>query len=208
MFIIGVAGQKQNGKDTLADYLRAKLNDRMGEEFWTRSAFAKAVKEIFCSTFNKDPYFVEKWKVREDAPPDLDKTVRQALQFIGDGFRQIKGSIWIDIMFRDKKTPRIVSDCRYVNELRAVKQHGGFVILVVRPDMINDDPNGSEAQMRPFAQYALDLSDERPEGWELVDMVVINNGDMQDLYKHIDDAVLPAVEAFFQKYNNVSIEEK
>jgi hypothetical protein len=212
MSYIGIAGQAQHGKDSLADYLHVKLNDRLAKRNpespvtpWTRSAFARAVKDIFCTTFGKDLAYVEQWKVSPQPPPDLDITVRKALQFIGDGFRQIKGSIWIDIMFRDKDAHKIISDVRYVNELQALHDHGGFNILVVHPDRINDDPNGSEAQMRPFADYALwrtggGHSDVRsmnsPVGWPLVNSVIINDGTLVDLYRKADD-LIPRIERFF-----------
>jgi hypothetical protein len=212
MDLIGIASQAQHGKDTVGDHLRAKLNEIRCDNYWQRSAFAKEVKKIFTDSFGKDAYYIEKWKVVPEIPPDLDMTVRQALQMIGDGFRKIKSTIWIDLFFRDKTTPRIVSDVRYVNELKAIKAHGGYTILVVRPEMINDDPNGSEAQMRPFVDFALkqynafhskymtgdlmplDLLDNPPpEGWEYVDYVIMNVGTIDDLYQLVDEALVPAL---------------
>lgn len=208
------------GKDTLADYLQVTLNELRCENYWQRGAFAKAVKQIFMDTFGKDMDYIEKWKVIPEAPPDLDMPVRQALQFIGDGFRKIKASIWIDLLVRDK-TPRIVSDSRYVNELKAVHESGGFNILVVRPDRINDDPNGSEAQMRPFADCVMQLAkakggrymrsypaswipalrgkdgfgyDFLPEGWEYLHYVVVNSGTKEDLYREVDEHLVQAID--------------
>lgn len=91
-FVIGVASQAQHGKDTLADRLCERLNSQ-SQSNWQRRAFAANVKRVFCETFGVDSAFVEKWKVRSDVPPGFDMPVRQALQFIGDGFRQIMGSI-------------------------------------------------------------------------------------------------------------------
>ena len=39
MRVIGIAGQMQNGKDTVADYLAEKIG-------WGRYAFATGVKEV------------------------------------------------------------------------------------------------------------------------------------------------------------------
>jgi hypothetical protein len=226
MHIIGVAAQAQNGKDTLSDYLQDALNvdGVISEPYWERGAFAKAVKRIFMDAFDKDAAYIEKWKVIPEIPPDLDLPVRAALQFIGDGFRTIKGSIWIDIALRNK-TPQIISDCRYVNELKAIHENGGFNILMVRPDMINDDPNGSEAQMRPFADYVMHLASQRggryrkaylasaipatweggnygyprlPEGWKYLHYVVINNGTLEDLYQTVDENLVDAINIHFK----------
>lgn len=221
--LIGVAGQAQNGKDSLADHLQEVLNGSCGDGYcgyWDRGAFAKAVKEIFMRTFDKDAAYVEKWKVAKEAPPDLDMPVRKALQFIGDGFRTIKSSVWIDVVLRDE-TPRIISDCRYVNELKVIHENGGFNILVVRPDKINDDPNGSEAQMRPFAEFVVQLKKHfpqyavsypaesvyeilryfawsLPDGWQYLNHVIINKGSLEDLYQ-AGNGLVQAVNQHFKR---------
>lgn len=219
MLMVGVGGQAQNGKDCLSDYLRVELNNRMAEDFWQRAAFAKNVKRIFCETFNKDMYFVEKWKVVNEAPPDLDMPVRKALQFIGDGFRLIKSTIWMDMLFRESDTPRIVSDARYINELRAIKMHGGFIVVIARPDKINDDPNGSEAEIRPVAEWAIRNKDKEllpvkdwvnftdpltPAAAEFVDRIVVNDGTVEDLYHKIKEYLVPAIEQYFKIGENTN----
>lgn len=150
MKVIGLAAQAQMGKDTTADRIHSQLSD------WgfVRSAFALKVKETFCDTFGVTMEFVEKWKVVNEPPPGFSMTVRKALQFIGDGFRQIQPNIWLDLAFRDRKD-KILSDVRYVNEFVRVKEEGGLNILIGRPDRLNDDSNGSEAQIRPFVEWCL-----------------------------------------------------
>lgn len=216
MDVIGVAGQAQNGKDTFADYLAATMNTEIGHAYWHRSAFARNVKRIYCETFDKDYEFIEQYKMDPNPPPGMDMCVRKALQFIGDGFRTIKGSIWVDLMFRHMEQPTIISDVRYPNELKAVKEHQGINILVVRPERLNDDPNGSEAHMRPLADWALanwpkpgtftNLSFVpvqpyiRNEGiivdydgplysLKYVDFMILNDGDVESFHKNIDTMI-------------------
>jgi len=110
MYVIGVAAQLQNGKDTLSDYLAYKLNEiypkfycdkeinppevvaknelkaKINSPYWQRASFASNVKKVFCDTFDKDLDFVEKWKTNPEPPPGFSKNIRQSLQFIGDGF--------------------------------------------------------------------------------------------------------------------------
>jgi ribosomal protein S8 len=193
MHLIGVASQAQHGKDTLANHLAQVLNKTMGREFWKRDAFANNVKRIYCETFNKDMDFVEKWKVIPEVPPGMDMTVRRALQFIGDGFRQIQGNIWIELMYRND-SPKIISDIRYINELKSIKDRGGFTILMVRPDKINNDPNGSEAQIKPLLEFALGRGEwagtrNQPEGMQYVDAIIINNGTVEELFAQADNLV-------------------
>ena len=91
---VGIAGQKQNGKDTVADYVQDQL--AQDDEFvfkFERAAFAANVKRVFVETFDVTYEFIEKWKTIPEPPPGFDMSVREGLQFIGDGFRKIKSSI-------------------------------------------------------------------------------------------------------------------
>lgn len=163
----------QAGKDTIADYLQLKLNE-CGDIQWTRAAFASNVKRVFMETFDVDTAFIEKWKVLSDIPSGFVMPVRQALQFIGDGFRKIQPTIWLDLAFREK-VPKIISDVRYINEFRRVKKEGGMNILVGRPDRLNDDPNGSEAQIRPYVMWCL-----KAFNFESYDVVDLRKQDIEN----------------------------
>lgn len=120
MMIIGAAAQLNSGKDVLCDYLFKELNFK--NNIWKRIAFANAVKNVYEKSFNVDRNFIEKWKRSSDAPPGMMMSVRKGLQFIGDGFRQIKPDIWIDIAFRNNLDNVIISDVRYVNEAKEIKK--------------------------------------------------------------------------------------
>lgn len=244
-FVIGVASQAQHGKDTLADRLCERLNSKHNNQVdmihesmlgssptedqlesipdynpWQRRAFAANVKRVFCETFGVDAAFVEEWKVKSEIPPGFDMPVRQALQFIGDGFRKIMGTIWLDLAFRDN-LPKIISDVRYINEFTRVKAEGGLNILIGRPDRLNDDPNGSEAQIRPYIDWCfkafspttkfVDLRDVDwrsirdkctseaeypPPNIEMFDVFIRNDGTIDELYNIVDTKLVPFVEHF------------
>ena len=218
--VIGVAGQAQMGKDTLADYLSPRLNTKEGP--WKRSAFASAVKKVFCETFDVDLAFVEKWKTIPEPPPGFSMPVRQALQFIGDGFRKIQPSIWLDLAFRNKEISTIISDVRYVNEFVRVKEEGGLNIIIARPNKLNHDSNDSEAQIRPYVSWLMNRfksKDEKcvdlrsfdwkearksllqpPDKIELFDLFVLNDGTEEDFYSLIENKVVPYCNNF--KFNN------
>lgn len=196
--LIGVSGQMQNGKDTLADYLKLKLNGN-----WKRVAFAKNVKQIFIDYFGVDAQFIEKWKVIDENPPKFKKSVRKSLQFIGDGFREILDNIWIDKLFNTETYPIIISDCRYINELKEIRNRGGLNILIWRPGMENNDPNGSEAQIKPVVEFYAKLGIEGkvtncyklskdivPTGADYIDYFIINNNVIDKLYNKIDELIL------------------
>jgi hypothetical protein len=210
--VIGVAGQLRNGKDEIADYLQLKLDGH-------RTAFATGVKTVFCEAFGKDLDWVEKWKVIDEPPPGFNMNVRKILQMIGDGFRKAQDSIWVDRCFADftflfgesfNPCPIIISDTRYVNELKRVREAGGINILVYRPGYLNNDPNGSEAMIKPFVQYFLasgGFEGVVHEGHltappELIDVFIRNDGTLEDLYSKIDEIVLPYLEEKYEIATN------
>lgn len=203
MQLIGVAGQLANGKDVLSDYLAEKLNSKH-KIYWHRSAFATAVKDVYMTTFNKDKEFVEKWKRLEDIPPGMLMNVRKGLQFVGDGFRQIQPDIWMDIVFRETKN-LIISDSRYINEAKAIKDKGGLTVVIYRPGYLNDDSNPSESQIRQVVEYCLEngidgviqKKNNMPEILSYYDYFMINDGTLQDLYSKIDQKLIPFVEDFY-----------
>jgi hypothetical protein len=203
MKVIGVAGQMRNGKDEISDYVAPKLG-------WGRGAFAKSVKQVFMDTFDVTWEFIEEWKVKKEIPPGFDMPMRQSLQFIGDGFRKIQSNIWLELFFRKAKTPTVVSDVRYINELKKTVDVGGLTVLVYRPGFVNDDPNGSEAQIRPVVEWFTETGLEGdvikqlmqqpqccpdiPNACLHVDLFIINDGTLEDLYEKCDKWIFPLVE--------------
>lgn len=206
MKLVCFSAQLGNGKDVAADYLCLKLNDlNLGK--WERTAFADAVKNLYCNAFNVDRQFIEKWKRNPEPPPGMLKNVRQGLQFIGDGFRQIQGDIWIENALREETKQIILSDGRYINEGRHVHHKGGINLIVYRPGFLNDDPNPSESQIKPIVEWCIKTQKEGainhniengPDGIEFYDYYLINDGTITDLYSKIDRMLIPYVQ---QKYS-------
>lgn len=188
--IIGVAGQQRQGKDVASDHLALGMGLKRG-------AFATGVKQVFCEYFGVDMDFVERWKVVDEPPPGFLISVRKALQFIGDGFRNIKDDVWIERLFRQHPDNVVISDVRYRNELAAIRARGGLNILVYRPGFMNDDPNGSEAQIRPFVEHFLGSGVEgrvSSDGdFSLVDFFLVNDGGIEDFYAKVDELVAPCL---------------
>jgi hypothetical protein len=195
---IGVAGQLFSGKDTFSDYVCDKLNLNPKNGHWVRKGFAHAVKKVYMDTFNVNWDFIEKWKRIPEAPPGFEKSVRDSLIYIGDGFRSIMPNVWIEIAFRDAKYNQIISDVRYVNEAEYIRSHGGFTVLMWRPGHENEIKNESEQQLVPYIKKIRS----RKKNFDCVllkeknfpfDMFVINEGDLISLYKKLDKFVMPQV---------------
>lgn len=206
MKVIGIAGQLASGKDTVADYLAKKLKGR-ADNPWKRIGFAHAVKKVFMDTFQVSWDFIEQWKRKDEAPPGFDMNIRKSLQFIGDGFRKIQSDIWIQTAFRED-IPKIISDVRYLNEARAIKEHGGLNVLVWRQGYENNDPNPSESQIKPTVDWCVrggfeGLIRTWPYGGQLPDWIkdfdffLRNDGDLDQLYHKVDTLMIPWIEEYY-----------
>lgn len=200
---IALAGQMESAKDTVADFLVKRLNETGGE--WKRAAFANAVKNVFQESFGVTREFIEEWKRKPEPPPGMLMNVRKGLQFIGDGFRQIKQDIWIEIALRSEKL--IISDSRYINEARHVNEKSGVNVVLWRPGKENNDPNPSEAEIKPIVDWCVNTKQDGPLHWNY-DMEIYpapegiiyyhyfmrNDGTVDDLYERIEKEFIPWLE--------------
>jgi hypothetical protein len=191
-FVIGIGGQLENGKDVLADYLKQELTAIVNAP-WERDAFAAEVKKVFENTFGVTREWIERWKRIDTPPPGFLKTVRQMLIDIGDGFRTFRADVWIAKALRRESQNVIISDARYLNEMGAIKSAGGVTVAVYRPDRDNNNPNASERQLREYIQKFIDADVRGPTGDALVDLFVVNDGTVKDLFAFADSVVVPFV---------------
>jgi len=129
MRIIGISGRAHAGKDTVADMLVEKYG-------FIKIAFADSLKEMVQYHYGFK---------REDLWTDYKtKEVRRILQGTGEMIKSLEGDdFWIRqvqqrIVYRTmttKEIPRVViSDVRFANEKRYVKEWSGITIRIDRPD--------------------------------------------------------------------------
>ena len=137
------------------------------------------------------------------------------MQFIGDGFRQIKENIWIEIALRENNV--ILSDSRYINEAKAIKEKNGMCVVMYRPGFENDDPNPSEAQIKlvvnfcknylqegpipNFDQLKQKFGNKCPDAMQYYDFYICNDAALEQLYDKIDRILLPFVVKKFPTNN-------
>ena len=188
MKVACISGQKRNGKDEAAELFV--------QNGWEKHAFADAIKDSFCELFGVTREFIEEWKENPEPPPGFLITIREALQFVGDGFRKIKAKVWVEHAFRRAGDKTLFSDGRYINELKACKNAGGINILIYRVGFLNESNHPSEAQIRPYLKFL--IKNNVPEGKvdpqvfegsglePLIDYWLINNGTLEEWYKKIE----------------------
>lgn len=148
--IIGFAGRKQSGKTTCSEFVAKIFNGKI-EPFNSAKIynFADPLKKDICinilgMTYDQCYGTDEQKNTITDIEWNGSKlTAREVMQFVGtDIFRKMKNNIWADatIIKIKKENPRlaIIADCRFPNEVEAIKNVGGYVIKLTRNPFDSD----------------------------------------------------------------------
>ena len=176
-----------SGKDTVSKRLEQKHGFR-------RDSFAKSLKDAVSAMFNWDREMLEgngddsrQWREQPDEfwSKKFGKTVtpRWVLQHFGtEVMRQhMHDAIWIDsCLSRYDGKPTVISDTRFQNELKTIKENKGQIILVKRGEL----PTREQMQEKGAHKSEWDWM-----GWNF-DHVIDNDGSKEDLYKKVDDLVV------------------
>jgi hypothetical protein len=195
--IIGVCGFIGSGKDTIADYL-------VNFHEFRRESFASTLKDAVSSVFGWDRTMLEgrtkearEWREEVDqwwaerlAMPTL--TPRWVLQYWGTEVcrRSFHDDIWIASLenkLRNSRDHVVISDCRFPNEIKSIKDAGGKIIWVKRGelpewyDLAIDANKGSNVSINELKMKKIHASETAWVGTEF-DYVIENNGSVQDLY--------------------------
>lgn len=149
--LIGITGQKFSGKSTVANMLSEMLD-------YSIVSFADKLKDVTCALSGctreqlEDYDFKENQLVPTYMQPycgNADKpTYRAFLQHFGsEVMRGINDNIWIDSTLLNCGSEAIISDCRFPNEAKAIRNAGGIIIKIVRDNLVNQDSHQSETQI-------------------------------------------------------------
>lgn len=184
--IIGLGHRKRVGKDTLAELLVPRLEER-GYDVWI-FAFAHDMKEAAADLFGvyglRGPqHYESNPEHREQELERIGKTPRQIWIEFGNAMRSIYPNIWIDRIrdqieanrFYTKRdimqpTAWIITDVRYPNEAEAIKSWGGRLVKVTR-NSVPDSDDVADCALMDFS------------GW---DFHVRNDGTIEDLGRQAD----------------------
>ena len=208
--IIGICGFIGSGKDTVADYL-TNLHE------FRRESFANSLKDSVAHVFGWDRTMLEgrtkqarEWREQIDSwwadrlnMPEL--TPRWVLQHWGtevcrQGFHD---DIWIASLenkLRHSQDDVVISDCRFPNEIAAIRRAGGQVVRVVRgaePVWYNDAVAVNQGEFgnmswttskSRLAKHKIHASETAWVGTAF-DVVLDNNGSLDDLYAQVQQLV-------------------
>ena len=204
-----------SGKDTIADYLTNFHGFR-------RESFANTLKDAVAQVFGWDRTMLEgrttqarAWREQVDPwwsqrlnMPNL--TPRWILQYWGTEVcrKAFHDDIWIASLenkLRNSTDNIVISDCRFPNEIKSIKNAGGIVIRVVRgpePEWYEDAVNMNAGDRN--MSYA--ISSERMKRSKIhasetawvgtnFDHVFDNNGSIDDLFNQVKGLVQDPLDA-------------
>jgi len=208
--IIGFVGFIGSGKDTAADYL-------VNFHGFRRDSFASTLKDAVANVFGWDRTLLEgrtkesrEWREQVDSwwaerlkMPNL--TPRLMLQIWGtevcrNGFHN---DIWIASLenkIRKTHDNIVITDVRFTNEIKAIKNAGGKVFRIKRgpdPDWFDDAINFNQgptnmtwalSKMR-LDQCKVHASESSWVGNKHIDTEIDNNGSIDDLYNQLRSQV-------------------
>lgn len=206
MHIIGIVGFIGSGKGTVGQYLVKNHN-------FIETSFAGTLKDavsaIFCwprDLLEGDTTESREW--REQIDPWWSKkmgrpvTPRWVLQYIGTDVMRMhfNTNIWIwsvEKQILDKQKSVVITDVRFPNEVNLLRELGGKIIWVRRPDLpewydlaLNQNKNLGYDMTKKYADVHL-------SEWAWIgtpiDATIINDRSLTDLYRATDKCLATLV---------------
>jgi hypothetical protein len=201
--ILGITGLIGSGKDTVADYLTTFHG-------FKRVSFASSLKDAVSSVFGWDRELLEgstktsrEWREQKDVwwseRLSMEITPRWVLQYWGtDVLRNhFHTDIWVasvENKLRQSKDNIVITDCRFANEVQALKNVDGITMRVSRgnlPEWYDDAVkfnSGNASSKEVLDKYNVHASEYSSVGLEY-DHYVDNNSTIDDLHKQIQSLI-------------------
>lgn len=179
--LIGLAGLKNAGKDTAADYLVLSYG-------FKKIAFADKLKDSLCATLSITRNQLEELKNNPDARVIVtkgrdvygidqvirDMSLREVAQYHGtEAHRDVFWKdFWVDILLPsgyelplereyNQLGNFVITDCRFTNEVLRIKELGGIIVRIDRNlvDMKADSHPSEAGFDSSLIDYAVDNDD-------------------------------------------------
>jgi len=208
--IIGIVGFIGSGKDTVADYL-------VNFHRFKRESFANSLKDAVSQVFGWDRELLEgrtkesrDWRETRDEwwtkRLKQDITPRWVLQYWGTevvrkGFHDDMWVASLEHRLLNTKNDIVITDCRFPNEIKAIRAAGGQVVRIkrgVEPEWFDAAKSMNRG---PSRNMSWALSKQKIEklgvhasetAWvgHKFDVVLNNDGTIEELYQQIESNII------------------
>lgn len=139
--IIGFAGKAGSGKDTAANFFIANAKEQLSHIKFYVYYFAKPIYTMLDAVHllpKSIDVVREERAVKESINPTFGVSPRYMLQTLGTewGRNLIHPDLWVllaDDELKRHGSVMVITDIRFQNEVKFVKQHGGKIIYIDRP---------------------------------------------------------------------------
>ncbi len=190
--IIGISGKARAGKDTTGEIFIKELF-KAGKGEFQLMEFSRALKKRVAKDFDLsiDQLYgclkesPDKRYIKKGVELEEYWTPREILQAYGEFFRSIDSNFWINKVFKNRFKNIIITDIRHKEELKAVKDRGGYHIRIYRNH--NIEVHGKNH----ISETALDFVDNC--GLDSIykpDFKIENNNSIEDLTNVVKDIII------------------
>lgn len=170
--LIGLAAKAQSGKTTVANMLLSSYG-------YGHVSFAEPIRQFIADLTGITREDLEKAEIKEAVIPWIGRSPRYMMQTLGTewGRDTILADFWIKRAMRHVndlswgRIPAVISDVRFDNEAKAIREAGGYIVHLVRPDALVVASHASEAGVRR----------------ESSDYAIVNDGSLADLERKVDE---------------------
>jgi len=208
--IIGIVGFIGSGKDTVADYL-------VNFHRFKRESFANSLKDAVSQVFGWDRELLEgrtqesrEWRETRDEwwtkRLKKDITPRYVLQYWGTevirkGFHDDMWVASLEHRLLNTKNDIVITDCRFPNEIKAIRAAGGRVMRIKRGPEPRWFDEAVSMNKGPARNMTWALSKQKIEklkvhasetAWvgQKFDVVLNNDGTIEELYHQIERDII------------------
>lgn len=173
--IIGIVGVKNSGKSETAKYISEKYGH-------IRKSIATPIKQILKIIGVPDKNLFGSNDEKNEIIPLFNKNARKLMQFTGTEFGRdsLHKDVWINLLMNSLEDNKdyIIDDIRFVNEAEMIKEKGGLIIGILRPNLVL----GPDFHQSEFGFY------DKPFQL-MVDNWIMNDGTKEQLYANIDKII-------------------
>ena len=167
--IVAFAGRKQSGKTTCSEFVLKYYNGAISPFNSAKIYnFADPLKKDICMNIlglSYDQCYgedIDKNTLTDISWEGSRLTAREVMQFVGtDLFRKMKNDVWASATINKIKNEQpklaIIADCRFPNEVEAIKNAGGLVIKLNRNPFNSDHASETALDESNYAIQNFDL---------------------------------------------------